>query len=106
MFLARVTGVVVSTQKAAAMKGHKLLLVEPLRVDPNSKDRLIGTGRSLIAVDPLGAGAGQVILMVQGSSARLMPETDKLPIDAAVIGLVDEVRVGDTIIKIEDSQTT
>jgi microcompartment protein CcmK/EutM len=36
--------------------------------------------------------------MVQGSSARLMPETDKLPIDAAVIGLVDEVRVGETII--------
>jgi ethanolamine utilization protein EutN len=106
MFLARVTGVVVSTQKAAAMTGHKLLLVEPLRVDPQSRDRLIGTGRSLIAVDPLGAGQGQVILMVQGSSARLMPETDKLPIDAAVIGLVDEVRVGDTIIIPDETQVS
>ncbi len=99
MFLAKVNGVVVSSQKAAPMTGHKLILVEPLRVDPQNRDRLIGTGRSLIAVDTFGAGRGQVILMVQGSSARLMPETEKLPIDAAVIGLVDEIRVGDTIIR-------
>jgi len=93
MFLARVTGVVVSTHKAATMTGHKLLVVEPLRVDPQGRDKLIGTGRSFVVVDPLGAGQGELVLIVQGSSARLTPETEKLPVDAAIIGIVDSVNV-------------
>ena len=47
MFLAKVTGMVVATQKVASMTGHKLLTVEPLRVDPQQRDRLVGTGRTL-----------------------------------------------------------
>jgi microcompartment protein CcmK/EutM len=93
MFLARVTGVVVATQKVASMTGHKLLLVEPLRVEPQQRDRLIGTGRSFVCVDALGAGLGEMVLIVQGSSARMTPETEKLPVDAVIIGLVDTVNV-------------
>jgi ethanolamine utilization protein EutN len=93
MFLAKVTGSVVSTQKAASMTGQKLLTVEPVRVDPAQRDRLVPTGRTFIAVDTLGAGQGEMVLIVQGSSARLMPETEKLPIDAAIIGIVDAVNV-------------
>jgi microcompartment protein CcmK/EutM len=93
MFLARVTGVVVATQKVASMTGHKLLTVEPLRVDPQGRDRLVGTGRSFVAVDTVGAGQGEMVLICQGSSARFTPETEKLPIDAAVIGIVDSVNV-------------
>jgi microcompartment protein CcmK/EutM len=93
MFLAQVTGSVVATQKIASMTGHKLLTVEPLRVDPAQRDRLISTGRSFVVVDTLGAGQGEMVLIVQGSSARLMPETEKLPIDAAIIGIVDTVNV-------------
>jgi len=93
MFLARVTGVVVATQKVASMTGHKLLIVEPLRVEPSSRDRLTGTGRSFVAVDPVGCGQGELVLIVQGSSARLTPETEKLPVDATVIGIVDSVNV-------------
>src|SRR3954463_1255973 len=93
MFLAKVTGTVVSTQKAAAMTGHKLLTVEPLRVDPQGRERLAGTGRTFVVVDAVGAGQGEMVLIVQGSSARLMPETEKLPVDAAIIGLVDRVHV-------------
>jgi len=93
MFLARVTGVVVATQKVASMTGHKLLTVEPLRVDPQGRDRLVGTGRSFVAVDTVGAGEGEMVLICQGSSARFTPETEKLPIDAAVIGIVDSVNV-------------
>ena len=93
MFLARVTGVVVATQKVASMTGHKLLTVEPLRVDPQGRDRLIGTGRSFVAVDTVGAGEGEMVLICQGSSARFTPQTEKLPIDAAVIGIVDSVNV-------------
>jgi ethanolamine utilization protein EutN len=93
MFLARVTGVVIATQKVAAMTGRKLLVVEPLRVEPQGRDRLVGTGRSFVAVDTVGAGQDELVLIVQGSSARLTPETEKLPVDATVIGIVDTVNV-------------
>jgi ethanolamine utilization protein EutN len=98
MFLARVTGSVVATSKVASMTGHKLLTVEPLRVDPQGRDKLSGTGRTFVVVDAVGAGAGEMVLIVQGSSARLTPETEKLPIDCAIIGIVDSVNVlGQTI---------
>jgi microcompartment protein CcmK/EutM len=93
MFLARVTGSVVATQKTASMTGRKLLTVEPLRVDPEKRDRLVTTGRTFVVVDTVGAGQGEMVLIVQGSSARLTPETEKLPIDAAIIGIVDSVNV-------------
>ena len=93
MFVALVTGSVVATQKTASMTGHKLLVVEPYRLDDKGRDRLVSTGRTFIAVDTLGAGEGQFVLVTQGSSARLTPETKTLPIDAVVIGLIDAVRV-------------
>jgi ethanolamine utilization protein EutN len=93
MFLARVTGVVVATQKAASMTGRKLLTVDPLRVDPASRDRLVSTGRTFVVVDTVGAGQGELVLIVQGSSARLTPETEKLPVDATIIGIVDSVNI-------------
>ncbi len=98
MFLAKVTGNVVATQKVASMIGHKLLLVEPYRVDEKSRDRIVPTGRSFVVVDTLGAGLGELVLICQGSSARLTPETEKLPIDAVVIGLVDTVDLGGNVI--------
>jgi ethanolamine utilization protein EutN len=76
------------------MTGHKLLVVEPYRLDEKTRAALVSTGRTFIAVDTLGAGEGQFVLVTQGSSARLTPETKSLPIDAVVIGLVDTVRVG------------
>ena len=94
MFVARVTGSLVATQKVASMTGHKLLIVEPYRVDEKNRDRLVPTGRTFVAVDALGAGLDEMVLICQGSSARLTPETEKLPIDAVVIGLVDTVDVG------------
>ena len=93
MFLARVTGSVVATQKVRSMTGHKLLIVEPLRVDPQGRDRLLGTGRSFVVVDTVGAGQGEMVLIVQGSSARMTPETEKLPVDAVIVGIVDTVNV-------------
>ena len=93
MFIAQVTGSVVATQKRAAMTGHKMLVVEPYRLDEKTRDRLVPTGRTFIAVDTLGAGEGQFVLVTQGSSARLTPETKSLPIDAVIIGLVDTVRI-------------
>lgn len=93
MFVARVTGSVVSTQKVATMTGHKLLLVEPYRLEGERRESLVTTGRTFIAVDTLGAGEGDFVLITQGSSARLTPETKNLPIDAVIIGIVDTVMV-------------
>lgn len=92
MFIARVNGSVVSTQKVASMTGHKLLVVEPYRLGEN-RQSLVTTGRTFIAVDTLGSGEGDFVLIVQGSSARLTPETAKLPIDAMIIGIVDNVHI-------------
>jgi ethanolamine utilization protein EutN len=104
MFLAKVTGSVVSTQKVGSMTGHKLLTVEPLRVDPNDSTQLIGVGRTFVCVDALGAGLGEMVLIVQGSSARMMPETEKLPIDSAIIGIVNTVSVlGKTLYSANES---
>ncbi len=69
MFLARVTGSVVATQKVASMTGHKLLTVEPYRLDDKERDRLVPTGRTFVVVDTLGAGLDEMVLICQGSSA-------------------------------------
>lgn len=94
MFLARVTGSVVSTQKVDTMVGQKLLIVEPLRVNEKDQSGLVGTGRTFVCVDTVGAGEGELVLIVQGSSARFTPQTKPLPIDCAIIGIVDSVHVG------------
>ena len=90
MFVAKVTGSMVATQKVPSMVGHKLLLVEPFRLDSETRQRLVSTGRTFVAVDALGAGVGEFVLITQGSSARQTPETQTLPIDAVVIGIVDQ----------------
>lgn len=94
MFLARITGSLVASHKVASMVGQKLLIVEPLRVDEKDQSSLKPTGRTFVVVDTLGAGEGEVVLCVQGSSARYTPETKSLPVDAAIIGIVDHVQVG------------
>lgn len=96
MFLAKITGHVTSTHKVPIMTGQKLCIVEPLRIDEANKDSLKSTGRTFIAVDTVGAGEGEVVLIVQGSSARLTDDTKKLPVDCAIIGIVDNVQVGTT----------
>ena len=57
MFVARVTGSLVATQKVASLTGHKLLVVEPYRLDEKDRSRLVPTGRTFVVVDALGAGA-------------------------------------------------
>lgn len=94
MFVAKVTGSVVATQKVATMVGFKLLCVEPYRLGEPDRQNLVPTGRTFVAVDTLGAGEGEYVLITQGSSARLTPETKNLPIDAVIIGIVDTVHAG------------
>ena len=92
MFVAKVTGSLVSTQKTAAMVGHKLAVVEPYRLD-EARRGLKSAGRTFVAVDTVGAGEGEFVLVTQGSSARLTPETKNLPVDTVIIGIVDSIHV-------------
>ena len=93
MFLARVTGNVVATQKDKTLNGQKLLVVEPLNVkydEASQKPASLGnTGRAIVAIDVVGAGDGQLVLVVQGSSARMTDVTKNLPADAVIVGIVD-----------------
>ena len=92
MFIARVTGNVVTTQKVVKMTGRKLLVVEPMRVDEKAM-ALAGTGRCFVAVDSLDAGAGDLVLVTQGSSARMTEFTGDAPVDCVVIGVIDSVNL-------------
>ena len=93
MFLARVTGHVVATAKDKTLLGQKLFVVEPLNVkyDEGGKTpaSLGNTGRAIVAIDAVGCGEGQLVLVVQGSSARMTEQTKNLPADAVVVGIVD-----------------
>jgi ethanolamine utilization protein EutN len=93
MFVAKVIGSLVATPKVDSMVGHKLLVIEPYRLESDQRDRLVTTGRTFIAVDTLGAGEGDFVLITQGSSARLTPETKNMPVDCVVIGIVDTVHI-------------
>jgi ethanolamine utilization protein EutN len=103
MFVAKVTGAVVATQKVETMVGRKLLVVEPYRLDPDSRRSLKTTGRTFVAVDTVGAGEGEFVLITQGSSARLTPETKNLPIDTVIVGIVDKVHVDQQCVYQRDS---
>ena len=93
MFLAKVEGSVVATKKDANMTGRKLLLIRPQLVDDKDPTRFKAGSNTLVAVDSVGAGEGELVLFCQGSSARLAGGLKDAPVDAVIIGIVDVVDV-------------
>ncbi len=88
MILGRVTGSVVATRKHAKFYASKLLLVQPLALDGSDR------GEELLAVDSVGAGAGEVVLVVvEGRSASHAMGIDQAPANAAIVGIVDQIDV-------------
>lgn len=87
MIIARILGTVVSTQKDARLSGKKLLIVKPINLD--------GTDQSgyIVAVDTVGAGYHEKVLIVAGSSARLAEGNKDCPVDSAIIGVIDSFEV-------------
>ncbi|MCA9793872.1 MAG: EutN/CcmL family microcompartment protein [Candidatus Eremiobacteraeota bacterium] len=88
MILAKVVGTVVCTQKEPRLDGLKLQLVCPLSLADMSVD-----GKPLVAVDAVGAGPGEVVLVAAGSSARQTEATLNTPTDAVIMGIVDTVEM-------------
>jgi ethanolamine utilization protein EutN len=93
MFLAKVEGSVVATKKDANMAGRKLLIIRPQLVDDKDPTRFKPGSNTIVAVDSVGAGLGEMVLFCQGSSARLAPRLKDAPVDAVIIGIVDVVDV-------------
>jgi ethanolamine utilization protein EutN len=93
MFLARVEGSVVATKKDSSMNGRKLLLLRPQLVDEKDPTKFRAGTNTIVAVDGLGAGIGELVMFCQGSSARLAPNLKEVPVDAVIIGIVDTVDV-------------
>ena len=91
MFLAKVIGSVVSTQKNENHLGMKLLLIQPY---VTKEGELSPSGSSIVAVDSVGAGEDELVMFTQGSSARLTKSTKNSPVDSVIIGIVDSVEVG------------
>ena len=85
MILARVVGTVVSTRKDPRLEGQKLLIVKP--ISPQGTDE----SGYFIAVDTVDAGYRETVLIVSGSSARMAHDCKDKPVDAAIVGIVDEV---------------
>lgn len=87
MQLAMVVGNVVSTSKDERLIGYKLLLIR--RIDDNKQP----VGDTEVAVDTVGAGAGEIVLVVRSSGARYAVNRENPPLDAAIVGIVDSIEM-------------
>lgn len=83
MIVGKVVGSLFSTRKSEKLVGNKFMIVEPV-------DDMKGTGERLVAIDIIGAGIGEFVLVATGSAARIGCDMPEAPVDAAIVGIVDE----------------
>jgi ethanolamine utilization protein EutN len=88
VLLAKVLGTVVATRKDEGLRGTKLLVIQPLRPDRSP------SGKPLVAVDSVGAGAGEDVCYVRGRKASFPFLPAEVPADAAIVGIVDHWTTG------------
>jgi microcompartment protein CcmK/EutM len=89
MIIGRIIGTVVATRKDTRLEGKKLLLVRPITLNGEDENSY------LVAIDTVGAGFRERVLVVSGSSARLAEGLKDRPVDAAIVGIIDTVEVTD-----------
>ena len=97
MVLARVCGTVVSTCKEQRLEGIKFLLLE--KINPKT---MKGGGDYVVAMDSVGAGPGEIVYFVAGSSSRMTSVTEGKPSDAAITAIVDEIVLDGTLVYRKD----
>ncbi len=83
MIIGKVVGSIVSTRKCENLVGNKFMIVEPI-------SRMNGSHNRLVAIDNIGAGVGETVLIALGSAARIGCGMETAPIDAAIVGIVDD----------------
>ena len=92
MILARVVGTVVATRKDPRLEGKKLLILQPVNAEGKAE------GGYVVAVDTVGAGNRELVLAVAGSSARLAEGCKDVPVDTAIVGIVDDVSLDEPLL--------
>jgi microcompartment protein CcmK/EutM len=102
MFIGKVSGHLVTTQKEPGMANSKLVVIEAYSGASPGEPAVKPTGKVLVAIDSLGAGVGEFVLVTQGSSARMTERTKTMPVDAVVVGIVDSVRLHDRVLSRSD----
>lgn len=103
MVVAKVIGEIVSSVKVDRLIGQKFLLVEIQRVTRDDSGVSIApAGSTLVVNDPIGAGRDEVVLVVQGSSARMTDTTATIPTDGIIIGIIDSITVDTAMIYRKD----
>lgn len=83
MIIGKVVGSIVSTRKSENLVGNKFMIVEPT-------ERMKGHMNQLVAIDNIGAGIGEYVLVAQGSAARIGCDMASAPVDAAIVGIIDD----------------
>ena len=83
MIIGKVVGSVISTRKNENLVGNKFLIIEPIK-------SMAHAGARLVAIDNVGAGTGEAVLVATGSAARIGCGMENAPIDAAIVGIIDE----------------
>ncbi len=83
MIIGKVIGSVVSTRKNENLVGNKFMIVEPV-------EKMAAKNSQLVAIDNIGAGIGEYVLVATGSAARIGCEMETAPVDAAIVGIVDD----------------
>ncbi len=101
MLVGRVIGTVVCTQKDPRMEGTKLQIVQPVSITSLETD-----GKPLVAVDTVGAGMGELVMVCAGSSARQTSRTVNTPTDASIMGIIDNLEVEGKLIYRKDEDRT
>lgn len=94
MRVAKVIGNIWATRKEDRLSGIKLLLVKPLNI-LDEQDDLI----PMVAADIIGAGVGETVLIVGGSSARSAAGDMSVPVDASVVGIVDDLEIDKSVLE-------
>ena len=84
MIIGKVTGSIVSTRKQDNLIGNKFMIIEPINI-------MNGEQKQLVAIDNIGAGIGEYVLVAQGSAARIGCGMQDSPIDAAIVGIIDNM---------------
>ena len=93
MKIGKLIGTVVATRKDEKLVGSKLMITQPLDLELKPK------GDPFIAVDTVGAGIGEIILYVNGTAGRIAARKLDSPIDAAIVGIVDNVDVDKSLLE-------
>lgn len=93
MIISKVVGSVVSTSKNERLVGKKLLIVQQVDIETLEID-----GKPIVAIDTVGSGKGEYVLLVSGSSARQTEITKDTPVDAAIIGIIDQIELEGKIV--------